>query len=90
MTGKYSVEFSDKADKALSKMDPFEKRTVLAWIENRLEGCDNPRAFGKGLHGEFSDFWRYRIGDYRVIAKILDDRVVILILDVGHRSKIYD
>ena len=89
MTKKYSVELSPRAIKELSKIDPFTKKIILAWIRERLEDCENPRAYGKGLSGDLSGLWRYRIGDSRVIARIIDEQVLILVLDVGHRRKIY-
>ena len=63
---------------------------IAAWIDKNLEGCDDPRVHGKGLTANRSGQWRYRIGDYRLICMIEDDRLVILALAVGHRSEIYD
>jgi len=85
----YVVRFSKAADKALTKMDSFEKQLVVSWIEDKLEGCTNPRIHGKSLTGELSGKWRYRVGSYRIIAEILDSEIVIYILDIGHRSDIY-
>ena len=65
--------------------------TIVTWIRRNLEGCDNPRLHGKGLTANRSSGqWRYRIGDYRLIADIQDDIVVILIVTVGHRRDVYD
>jgi len=89
MSKKYKVEFTKQAHKMLSKIDPPNKQLIVSWIEERLEGCDDPRRYGKGLTGEFAGAWRYRVGDYRIIADIIDDKVVISVLAVGHRSKIY-
>ena len=50
---------------------------------------ENPRIKGKPLTGDLKGLWRYRVGDYRILAEIQDDKIVILILDIGHRSKIY-
>ena len=89
MSKTYKVEFSKRAAKALSKMDPPTKQLIVSWVEQRLEGCDNPRRYGKGLEGDLSSAWSYRVGDYRVIADIADDKILIYVLDIGHRRKIY-
>jgi mRNA interferase RelE/StbE len=63
---------------------------IKAWIEKNLEGCADPRAHGKALTANRKGQWRYRIGDYRLICMIEDDRLVILTLSVGHRREIYE
>lgn len=70
-------------------MDKFDSRLILQWIRNHLEGIENPRQIGKGLVGNKSGFWRYRVGNYRLIADIQDEIVTILIVQVGHRREIY-
>lgn len=62
---------------------------ILGWIRKNLEGCDNPRTHGKGVTANRSGEWRYRVGDYRLLAEIQDGKLVILMLTVGHRSEIY-
>lgn len=85
----YHVEFTKEATKALKKLDKQTASFILGWIRKNLENCENPRAKGKGLTANRSGQWRYRVGDYRLIAEIQDDRVVILVLGVGHRRDIY-
>ena len=63
---------------------------MKSWIEKNLVGCENPRIHGKGLTANRSGQWRYRIGDYRLICQIQDERLVILALTIGHRREIYD
>ncbi len=87
---RYRVVFSAQAKKALKKLDRHVYATIVTWIRRNLEGCDNPRLHGKGLTANRSGQWRYRIGDYRLIADIQDDIVVILIVTVGHRRDVYD
>lgn len=87
---KYHVEFTDDARKELKKLDRNTAAMLLGWVRKNLEGCENPRQHGKGLTANRSGQWRYRVGDYRLIAQIEDDRVVILILTIGHRKDIYD
>ena len=86
----YHIVFSAQAKKALKKLDRHVYATIVAWIRRNLEGCNNPRLHGKGLAANRSGQWRYRIGDYRLIADIQDDIVVILIVTVGHRRDVYD
>ncbi len=87
---KYHVEFTKNALKSLKKLDKHTALLITAWIRKNLEGCEDPRAFGKGLTANRSGEWRYRIGDYRLIADINDNRVLILILEIGHRRDIYN
>ena len=85
----YHVEFTARALKELKKPDKQTAALILGWIRKNLEGCDNPRAHGKGLTANRSSEWRYRVGDYRLPAEIQDGKLVILMLTVGHRSEIY-
>lgn len=85
----YHVEYSKQAQKQLRKLDRFTSTTILKWIDKNLEGTSNPRLFGKGLVENHSGEWRYRVGDYRVLAHILEDRVIIEIFQVGHRKDVY-
>ncbi len=86
---KYSVETTTRFDREFKKLDRYTKRIILSWIEKNLEGCSNPRQHGKALAGNLSGQWRYRIGDYRLIVLIEDDRLVITALTVGHRREVY-
>ena len=86
---KYTVEYTKWAIKQLKKLDKQTSALLLGWIEKNLVDCDNPRQFGKGLTANRKGEWRYRIGDYRLVADIQDDKIVILILNIGHRRDIY-
>lgn len=85
----YKVEFSKAALKELKKLDKHTAAMILGWVRKNLDGCTDPRQHGKGLTANRSGQWRYRVGDYRLLADIQDDKIVILILHVGHRSEIY-
>ncbi|MGI6687804.1 MAG: type II toxin-antitoxin system RelE family toxin [Christensenellales bacterium] len=85
----WRVVFAPRALKELKKLDRATAAMLLGWVRKNLEGCENPRSHGKGLSGPRSGQWRYRVGDYRLIAEIADQEIVILILAVGHRSSIY-
>lgn len=86
----YHVEFTKAALKELKKMDHHTAAMITGWIRKNLEGCEDPRQHGKALTANLSGQWRYRVGDYRLLAEIQDDRIIILILNVGHRSEIYN
>ena len=86
---KYTVEYTKRAIKQLKKLDKQTSALLLGWIEKNLVDCDNPRQFGKGLTANRKGEWRYRIGDYRLVADIQDDIIVILILNIGLRRDIY-
>jgi mRNA interferase RelE/StbE len=85
----YEVRFEKRAQKTLKKLDPSQARLIMAWIKKNLVGTTNPRIHGKGLTADKSGAWRYRIGDYRLIADIDDENIIILILEIGHRRDIY-
>lgn len=85
----YKVEYTLRAIKELKKLDKYTSRLILAWIEKNLVDCDNPRLFGKSLVGDRVDQWRYRVGDYRILAVIEDEIITILIITIGHRKDVY-
>ena len=87
---RYSVEYTEDAVKQLKKMDRFTRTMILNWISKHLEGTENPYASGRALTGDRTGFWRYRVGDYRIISKIDNGRLIILLVEIGHRSNIYD
>ena len=86
---KYRVIFSERAKKQLKKLDKHIAALLIGWLERNIEECENPRLHGKGLVENKSGQWRYRIGDYRIICEIIDSEVIVLVLEVGHRSGIY-
>ena len=86
---RYKVELSKEAKRDLRKLDPHTSLMITDWLRKNLEGCENPRAFGKPLKGTYKGEWRYRVGDYRIISEIKDDKILILVTAVGHRSEIY-
>ncbi|MFC4696951.1 type II toxin-antitoxin system RelE family toxin [Enterococcus aquimarinus] len=83
MEKKYVVRYEKDTQKALEKMDKHQAMLILSWITKNLEGIDSPRIHGKGLVGIKSGQWRYRIGDYRLIANIDDETITILVLEIG-------
>ncbi len=87
---KYSIETTPRFDKEFKKLDKYTQRIIKGWIVKNLDQCDNPRLHGKALMSNRAGQWRYRIGDYRIIADIQDEKIVILLLTVAHRSKVYE
>ena len=87
---KYRVEYTKTAVKQFKKMDKKVAALILSYLEEKLVDCENPRLFGKALQGNLHDRWRYRVGEYRILTKIEDDAVVIVVVEVGHRKKIYE
>lgn len=86
---KYAVETTQRFDREFKRLDRYTQRMLKAWIEKHLVGCENPRALGKGLTANRKGTWRYRIGDYRLLCDIQEERLVILALSVGHRREVY-
>lgn len=86
----WRLEFSKRADKQLSKMDPGVRRVIIAWLLKNIDGCVDLRAHGKGLTANRSGKWRYRVGDYRILCEIKDDELIVLAIEIGHRRDIYD
>lgn len=85
----YQVIYDKKMRKQIEKLDQQTRRIIKRWIENNLQGTDNPRQHGKPLKGTLSHLWRYRIGDYRLLAEIKDTELVIVAVELGHRRDIY-
>lgn len=85
----YDVETTSRFDREFKKLDRYTQLMLKGWIDKNLIGTSNPRQHGKGLTSNRSGQWRYRIGDYRIICQIDDNRLIILALSVGHRRDIY-
>ena len=85
----FRVEFTKSFVKDMKGLDRYTRELVYSWIRKHLDGIGNPRSIGKALTGDKKGYWRYRIGDYRIICRIEDDRLLILALNVGHRREIY-
>ena len=85
----WTVEISAFAQKQLRKLDKPVAERILNWLDDRIEGCKNPRHFGEPLSGEWAGLWRYRVGDFRVICEIRAQSLVVLAWSIGHRREIY-
>lgn len=85
---RYRIETTERFDREFRKLDRYTQRMVKAWIDRNISETDNPRQHGKGLSANRRGQWRYRIGDYRLLCEIQDDRLVILALTIGHRREV--
>lgn len=85
----YQIVTTDKFDKSFKKLDKQTQKIIKAWIEKNLMGCENPRLHGKWLTADKSGQWRYRVGDYRILAEIRESELILVLVEVGHRSRIY-
>lgn len=84
----WQISFTPRAEKELKKLGAQESQRISLFLRERVS--PDPRALGTALKGQLREFWRYRVGDYRVLAKIQDHELLILVVGVGHRSKVYD
>lgn len=84
----YKVVYLDSVEQDLKKLDKVLIRKILKKIEEYL--AQDPKNLGKELKGDFLGYWRYRWGDYRVVYKISDKEVLILVLRIAHRKEVYD
>lgn len=86
----WQIEFDPAARKELKRLDPQVARRVLEFLKKSLATQTDPRKLGQALKGSrLGDFWKYRIGDFRVIASVQDKTICILVLRIGNRKEIY-
>ena len=85
----WRIEISETAKRNLAKLDRTIAKRIVAFLRGRLAAAADPRALGKPLRGPLREYWRYRIGDYRVICDIQDEVMRVLVIDLGHRKDIY-
>ena len=81
--------YSKKAQKQFKKLDSTIQKRIKAYTQE-LQMLENPRDRGKALVGNFSGFWRYRVGDYRIVCEIIENELIIYAIDIAHRSRVYD
>ena len=86
----WRIEVSESAAKQLRKLDPQVARRILTFLRDRLAPLDDPRCLGEALRGkEFGDFWKYRVGDWRIIADLDDGVMLITVIRLGYRREVY-
>ena len=85
----WTIEVASGARKQLRKLDHSVKRRIEDFLATRIAQLDDPRAVGKPLMGELSRYWAYRVGDYRLLCELVDEKLIVLVVDVGHRREVY-
>ncbi len=86
----WTIEFEAAAKRELAKLDPPIARRILQFLRQRVAKLADPRSIGEALHGsELGEFWKYRVGAYRLVCSIEDGRLVVLVLRIGHRREVY-
>ena len=86
---RWNIEISRGAERQITKLGRTAQLAILRFLRERLQPADNPRQWGKPLQGEKGGLWRYRVGDYRLICDIQDEKITVLLLQVGHRKDVY-
>ena len=86
----WTVEFDAGAAKELRKLDPAIARRIVGFLRERVALLEDVRSIGEALRGDtLSEFWKYRLGDYRIVARIVDQRLVVIVVRIGHRREVY-
>ncbi|MDR3528860.1 MAG: type II toxin-antitoxin system RelE/ParE family toxin [Rhizomicrobium sp.] len=86
----WTISYTGTARKQLRKLDKQTARRILDFIDARVAGSESPREVGKALTGPLlGSFWRYRVGDYRIICEIQDGKLCVLVIEIGHRKEVY-
>ena len=86
----WRVEFEADADRELQRLGAAAEKRIARFVRARLATPADPRRFGQPLRGDLHGYWRYRVGDYRIVARIEEQRFLVLIVRVGHRKDVYD
>ena len=86
----WKIEFDPASKQDLDRIDKSIAKRILSFLHDRLAQIDDPRSIDQTLKGpKFGEYWKYRVGDWRIICKIVDNKITVLVLRIGHRSKIY-
>ncbi|HEY1803906.1 MAG TPA: type II toxin-antitoxin system RelE/ParE family toxin [Terracidiphilus sp.] len=86
----WTVEFDERARREIRKLDPKTQLDILRYLRERIAGSSDPRQFGKPLRMKLAGLWRYRVGQYRLICRFEEDRLIVLVIKVGHRREVYE
>ncbi|MGB8583541.1 MAG: type II toxin-antitoxin system RelE/ParE family toxin [Candidatus Sulfotelmatobacter sp.] len=85
----WKIDLSSNALRQLRKLDKPIATRILKLLRDRIEKLDDPRKIGERLQGPLGDFWKYRVGDYRVICSLQDDKLLVWVVRIGHRREVY-
>lgn len=86
----WKIEFLQSAAREMRKLDRATQKRILAFLKERVAARPDPRESGKPLRGTLAGLWRYRVGDWRLVCRIEDARVTVLVIRVAHRREVYD
>jgi mRNA interferase RelE/StbE len=86
---RWRIEINRTAEKQIKKLDRSVQLKIIRFLKDRLSLLENLRQLGKPLRGDKGELWRYRVGDYRLICDIQDEKLTVLVLQVGHRKEVY-
>lgn len=87
---KWNIKFSPEFEKEWDKIDPSIQKRVIHFFSEKLKTTENPKIFSKPLSGNMKNFWRFRIGDYRVICALKEAEKIIYLLRIAHRNEVYE
>ncbi len=85
----WTIRYLKSVRKTINKLDPESQNRIYNYLEERVKSLDNPRKLGEPLKGRLANFWRYRVGDYRIVCELREEELVVLVVRIGHRSKVY-
>ena len=85
----WRIEITRTAEKQIQKLNRTAQELIIRFLRERVQTADNPRQLGKPLRGDKGGLWRYRVGDYRLICDIQDERITVVVIRVGHRKDVY-
>ena len=85
----WTVNWDSRAVKEMKKIDHSNRKKIVDYLKHKISTDEDPRRFGKALAADKSGLWRYRVGDYRILCKIEDESLVVLVVAAGHRKKVY-
>jgi mRNA interferase RelE/StbE len=85
----WTIEITRTAEKQIKKLGRTAQASVVRFLRERLQPAEDPRQWGRPLQGEKRGLWRYRVGDYRLICDIQDEKITVIVLEVGHRKDVY-
>jgi mRNA interferase RelE/StbE len=85
----WTIDYADTARRSLRKLDRQTAKRIADFLDRRIALSENPRQIGDALAGKLTGYWKYRVGDYRIICDIQDQRVTVLVLEIGNRRDVY-
>jgi mRNA interferase RelE/StbE len=85
----WTIKILDSAKQDLKKLDKAIQKRIASFLRERLANTNDPKQLGKALQGQYAGYWRYRVGDYRLICHLKNEELIIIVVEIGHRKNIY-